>query len=79
VSYLIAAPEVVADAAAEVAGIGSAISATDAAAASSTTSLMAAAQDEVSTAIADLFGSYGQASQQLSAQAARYHRQFVFG
>lgn len=40
--------------------IGSTIGAANAAAAGSTTQIVAAAQDEVSTAIAALFGSYAQ-------------------
>jgi hypothetical protein len=39
--------------------------------------LIPAAQDEVSAAIRDLFGTYGNQYQQLSAQAAAFHNQFV--
>lgn len=59
-SYVIAAPEVVATAAAELTGIGSAIRTANAAAAASTTGILAAAGDEVSAAIAMLFGGYAQ-------------------
>jgi hypothetical protein len=50
-SYVLVAPEMVADAAGNLAGIGSAISEANAAAAGSTTGIVAAAQDEVSAAI----------------------------
>lgn len=60
-SYLIAAPEMVAGTAEDLAGIGSALRAADGAAALSTTNLTVAAQDEASAGIAGVFGSYGQA------------------
>ncbi|ORW75260.1 hypothetical protein AWC23_03555 [Mycobacterium saskatchewanense] len=46
-------------------------------AASPTTGIVAAAQDEVSVAIASLFGNFGQEFQALSAQAQSFHAQFV--
>ena len=54
-SLVIAAPEYVTAAASDVAGIGSSLKAAHAAAASSTTSVLGAAEDEVSAAIASLF------------------------
>ncbi|EFD60327.1 predicted protein [Mycobacterium tuberculosis EAS054] len=60
-SFVIAAPEVIAAAATDLASLGSSISAANAAAAANTTALMAAGADEVSTAIAALFGAHGQA------------------
>ncbi len=51
-SFLIAAPEMLTAAAADIATIGSTISAADAIAAAPTTSVLAAAADEVSLAIA---------------------------
>ncbi len=48
-----------------------------AAAALPTTGILAAGADEVSAAIAALFGAHGQAYQALSAQAAALHAQFV--
>ncbi|MCV7075724.1 PE family protein, partial [Mycobacterium szulgai] len=48
-----------------------------ASAAAPLTGLAAAAGDEVSAAIAGLFGAYGRQYQALSVQAARYHDQFV--
>ena len=76
-SFVIAAPETVASAASNLAGIGSMIGEANAAAAGSTTQVMAAAGDEVSAAISGLFGSYAQEYQALSAQAAAFHAQFV--
>ena len=69
-SFVIAAPETVASAAADVAGIGSSLSAANVAVAAPTTRVLAAAGDEVSAAIASLFSSHGQEYQALSAQAA---------
>jgi hypothetical protein len=51
-SYVIAAPEFVTAAAADLAGIGSSLGEANAAAAASTTRVITAAEDEVSTAIA---------------------------
>ncbi|TKR49725.1 PE family protein, partial [Mycobacterium tuberculosis] len=62
-SFVIAAPEVIAAAATDLASLGSSISAANAAAAANTTALIAAGADEVSTAIAALFGAHGQAYQ----------------
>jgi hypothetical protein len=67
-SYVIAAPELLATAAADVAGIGSSLSA--ARSTPSTTGLIAAAEDEVSAAITALFFGHGQALEALSAPAA---------
>ncbi len=74
-SFVIAVPEVVA-AASDLAGLGSTISAANAAAAP-TTGIVAAAEDDVSAAIAALFSGHGQAYQALSAQVAAFHDQFV--
>src|SRR5258705_5876311 len=76
-SWVIAAPEYVAAAASDLAGIGSTISAANAAAAFPTSSVLAAGADEVSAAISALFGAHAQAYQALSAQAALFHDQFV--
>ncbi|BDE16328.1 hypothetical protein Mkiyose1665_25520 [Mycobacterium kiyosense] len=77
VSYVSVVPETVAAAASNLANLGSTISAANAAAAAPTTSVLAAAQDEVSTAIAALFGSHAHQFQALSAKAAAFHDQFV--
>ena len=76
-SYVITAPEVLATAAAEVAGIGSSLNVANATATAPTTAVIAAAEDEVSTAIASLFSGHGQQFQALSARAAAFHTQFV--
>ncbi|AIH70536.1 PE family protein, partial [Mycobacterium tuberculosis] len=76
-SFVVAAPEVVVAAASDLAGIGSAIGAANAAAAVPTMGVLAAGADEVSAAVADLFGAHAQAYQALSAQAALFHEQFV--
>jgi len=54
-SYVLAAPEFVTSAATDLAGIGSSLSEADAAAGASTTSVITAAEDEVSAAVATLF------------------------
>ncbi|WP_139830841.1 PE family protein, partial [Mycobacterium paraense] len=76
-SYLLAAPKVLASAATDLENIGSALTAAHTAAAGSTTGVLAAAADEVSGAIAALFSGHGQAYQALGAQAAAFHEQFV--
>jgi hypothetical protein len=75
-SYLNAAPEMLASTAADVESIGSAISTASANAAGPTTGLLAAAQDEVSAGIANLFGTYGREYQAVVAQAAAFQNQF---
>jgi hypothetical protein len=55
-SFVITAPESLAAAAADVAGIGSSLSVAHAVAAAQTTTAAAAAEDEVSAAIASLLG-----------------------
>ncbi|WP_191499389.1 PE family protein, partial [Mycobacterium simulans] len=76
-SYVIAASEALATAASDLTGIGSAIEAANAAAAGSTTQVAAAAADEVSAAIASLFGGYAQQYQAMSAQTTLFHQQFA--
>jgi hypothetical protein len=76
-SYVIAAPEMIASAASDVANIGSTLNAANAAAAAPTTGIVAAAGDEVSAAIASLFSGHAQAYQALGAQWAAFHEQFV--
>jgi hypothetical protein len=75
-SFLVADPRTVVGAATDLEAIRSALSAANAAAAP-TTGMAAAAADEVSTAIAALFGTYGQEYQAVSAQAAAFHARFV--
>ena len=76
-SFVVTAPEVLGLVAADVAGIGSSVSAANAAAAAPTTAVLAAADDEVSAAITAVFSSHARQFQALSAQAAAFHDQFV--
>ncbi len=76
-AHLITVPETLASTAADVQGIGSTISAAGANAAGQTTGLLAAADDEVSAAIANLFGAYGQEYQAVLSQAATFHNSFT--
>ena len=76
-SFVIAAPEMMTAAATDLVSIGSTVSAANAAAAATTTEVLAAGADEVSAAIAALFGAQGQAYQALGAQAAAFHDEFV--
>src|SRR6201984_3383039 len=76
-SYLVAAPEFLASAATDLSNIGSTLSAANSAAATQTTGVLAAAEDEVSAAIAALFSAHGQGYQALGAQVAAFHDQFV--
>jgi RNase P/RNase MRP subunit POP5 len=59
-SYVIASHEMFSAAATDLGSIGSSLSEAHAAAAARTTGIVAAAQDEVSAAIAALFGGYAQ-------------------
>lgn len=76
-SFVIAAPEALATAAADAAGIASTLGTARAAAAGPTTGVLAAAGDEVSTQIAALFSAHGLGFQQLTARASAFHEQFV--
>ncbi|MEK1233433.1 PE family protein, partial [Mycobacterium ulcerans] len=75
-AFVLAVPDMVAEAAADLAGVGSVIDAANTAAAGSTTGIVAAAEDEVSAAIAALFSGHGQAYQQISTRVAEFHAQF---
>ncbi|VBA30482.1 PE-PGRS family protein PE_PGRS16 [Mycobacterium pseudokansasii] len=76
-SLVILAPQIMAAAALDMAIIGSTISEANAAAAVPTMGLLAAAEDEVSAAIAALFDSYAREYQALSAQMSTFHDQVV--
>ncbi|MDT5139607.1 MAG: hypothetical protein QOD58_3869 [Mycobacterium sp.] len=76
-SFVLAAPDAVIAAASDIGGIGSSISAANAAAAVPTTGVLAAAADEVSAQIAALFSTHGEGYQKLSAQLATFHDQFA--
>ncbi len=73
----IAHPDQVAGAARDLASIGSTINEANAAAAGQTTSVLAAGADEVSAAVAAVFGAHAEGYQVLSTQAAAFHQQFV--
>ncbi|MDT5147768.1 MAG: hypothetical protein QOC58_2413 [Mycobacterium sp.] len=75
-SYVIAAPEALTVASGNLTGTGEALKGAAAAAAPSTTGIVAAAGDEVSAAISNLFGSYAQEFQTLTAQATLFHSHF---
>ncbi|BBX73247.1 PE family protein [Mycobacterium shinjukuense] len=76
-SFVMVAPETLVAAAAQLQGIGSALSAANAAAAAPITAVAGAGTDEVSAAVAALFSAQGQAYQRLSAQAAMFQDSFV--
>ncbi|OBK45773.1 PE domain-containing protein [Mycobacterium sp. 1081908.1] len=70
-------PEILETAAADAARIGSAVTAGNLAAAIPTTEVAAAGNDEVSAAIAALFGAQAQEYQAAAARATTYYEQFV--
>ena len=76
-SYVVAVPEFLGSAATDLSTIGSMLTAANAVAAVPTTGVLAAAEDEVSAAIAAVFSAHGQAYQSLGAQAAAFHAEFV--
>ncbi|POX98330.1 PE family protein, partial [Mycobacterium kansasii] len=76
-SFVIAVPEYVDAAATELGRIGSTISQANVLAAFPTTTIAAAGTDEVSVALAALFGSFGQQYQAISEQMTAFHDQFV--
>jgi PE family len=76
-SYVTTQPEALAAAAGTLQGIGSALSAQNAAAAAPTTGVVPAAADEVSALTAAQFAAHAQMYQAVSAQAATVHEMFV--
>ncbi|WP_373159703.1 PE family protein, partial [Mycobacterium marinum] len=76
-SYVIATPDMLAAAASDLTNIGSTLGAANSAALARTTGLLAAAEDEVSTAIASLFSASAREYQMVSTQAAHLHAEFV--
>lgn len=76
-SFVVTTPEILTAAAGNLAGIGSTLAEATAAAAGPTTEIAAAAADEVSIAISQLFGTYAQEFQAVSAQAATFHDEFL--
>ncbi len=76
-SFVLTSPESLQVAAQGLAGVGDNLAEATMSAAARTTGVVAAAEDKVSTAIAAVFGAYGQEYQALSAQAQAFHEQFV--
>src|SRR5262245_16429178 len=76
-SFVVALPEAMSTASADLSKIALTLQQANAAAMGSTTQVAAAAQDEVSAAIVELFGNYGQDFQALSMQAAAFHAEFM--
>ncbi|WP_186244571.1 PE family protein, partial [Mycobacterium simulans] len=76
-SFVSAAPEALVAVAASAAGIGSEISAANAAALAPTIAVLAAGADEVSAGLAALFSAHAQSYQALATHAAAFHDQFV--
>ncbi|OBH02034.1 MULTISPECIES: PE family protein [unclassified Mycobacterium] len=76
-SYVLAAPGMMAAAAADVAAVGSAVSAAHLAAAVPTVSVIPAAADEVSASVAQVFSGAAQEFHALAAKAAAFGEQFV--
>jgi hypothetical protein len=76
-SFIVAAPEVFDSAATDLGGIAATLNEAHASAAARTTGIVAAAEDEVSAAMAALFSGHAQAFQALSTQAAAFHQEFL--
>jgi hypothetical protein len=76
-SFVTTQPEILAAAASNLQGIGSALAAQNAAAAAPTTGVIPAAADEVSALTAAQFAAHAQMYQAISAQAAAVHDMFV--
>lgn len=67
-------PDLLAAAAADIAGVGSSVQAGNALAAPRITGVLAAAADEVSAAVAAILSGYGRDYQELAGQAGEFHR-----
>ena len=76
-SFVIAAPEMMAAAATDLATIGSDLSVAHAAAVVPTVALVPAAGDEVSAVVARLFSRYAEGFQGLAGQATAFHENFA--
>lgn len=76
-AFVLVAPDVLGTVATDIAQIGSAVSAGNLAAAIPTTAVAAAAADEVSAAIAEVFGAHAREYQAAATQVAAYSEQFV--
>ncbi|RUP06470.1 MAG: PE family protein [Mycobacterium sp.] len=76
-SAVVAVPDLLAQAATQVATIGDTLGAANTTTAASTQAVLPAAADEVSAAVANLFSSFGHDYQAAAGQAAAYQQQFV--
>ena len=76
-SFVTTQPELLAAAASDLQGIGSALSTENATAAAPTTGVVPAAADEVSALTATQFAAHATMYQAISAQAAAIHEMFV--
>lgn len=76
-SFVNVATDAVAEAAKVLQGIGSGLDAARVAAAGPTAGIAAAAQDEVSIAVAELYGNFGRGFQAVSEQMQAFHDRFV--
>jgi hypothetical protein len=76
-SFVNAAPDSVAVAATNLAQIGSALNTSNTAAMAPTTGVLAAGADDVSAAVAGIFGAHAQGYQAISAQMTSFQQQFV--
>ncbi|ORW31695.1 hypothetical protein AWB91_15610 [Mycobacterium paraense] len=76
-SFVITEPELVTAAAERLSGIGTNLVEATAAAAAPTTGVTAAASDEVSIAVSEVFGRFGREFQALGAQAVAFQDEFV--
>lgn len=76
-SFVITEPEMVTAAAERLSGIGSNLGEATAAAAAPTTGVAAAASDEVSIAVSEVFGRFGREFQVLGGQAVAFQDEFV--
>ncbi|WP_459797574.1 PE family protein, partial [Mycobacterium riyadhense] len=76
-AFVIASPEILAAAAADLSVVGSTIGRATAVAVGATTVVRSAAADEVSTAIAELFSQHGLDYQMLAARVAVFHEDFT--
>jgi hypothetical protein len=77
VSFLFADPEALVTAVSDLSGIGSTLSAANAVASAPTMGVAAAAADGVSAQVAAFFSQHGLGYQQISAQIANFHDEFV--
>src|ERR1700722_206111 len=76
-SFVVAATEAVASAAQDLTNIGSTIDAASAVAGASTRGELAAAADQVSVAIGQVFSDHAEVYQSIRTQISEFHQQFV--